>query len=255
MSDIDIYNSIKDYILRITAALYRVTDILHDAEPLKWSLRRDAMDIVEFLSGKFRVISDIDTRNIEKISERIESIEQKLVLAEAGGFVSRINFEVLGREYRAALEKLRRVCLAFPGSTTRGLTDLVPGLSLPPRAREDSTDHQLESRVAFSDRMKKQTSLLQSQKTPDAGSVGAFSVPRDQAMATRKKLILEHMTQGKWVSAGDLRSLRGSQFSEKTIQRDLHALVKEEVLQAVGNKRWRRYTLKAHTQKTEAEAM
>ena len=41
----DIYGFVTDRIQKLTAALYRVTDLLSDKEPIKWTLRDKALNL------------------------------------------------------------------------------------------------------------------------------------------------------------------------------------------------------------------
>ena len=45
----DIYGYVTDRIQKLTAALYRVTDLLSDKEPLKWTLRDKALNLYDDL--------------------------------------------------------------------------------------------------------------------------------------------------------------------------------------------------------------
>ncbi len=60
----NLYGQITDKIQRLTGALYRVTDLLSDKEPLKWALRDKAMVLynnlmsIRFIKDKSNVLDD-----------------------------------------------------------------------------------------------------------------------------------------------------------------------------------------------------
>ncbi|MEK7630481.1 MAG: hypothetical protein AAB417_00400 [Patescibacteria group bacterium] len=86
---------------RLTAALYRVTDRMADEEPLKWALRRTSLDLsqVALKNPELLSIPEEEARSKSMVmlfSELIRLLE----LASSISYISRINFEVLIREYR-----------------------------------------------------------------------------------------------------------------------------------------------------------
>lgn len=80
---------VMDRIKKLTSALYRVTDLLSDREPLKWTLRDKAIDIFNnFLKDRDIILSDI-----------INMLE----LFSPESSISNLNYNILKKEY----EKLR----------------------------------------------------------------------------------------------------------------------------------------------------
>ena len=77
---------ILDRIKKLTKALYRVTDLLSDKEPFKWTLRDNAIDIYSnFLKDKNIILSDII--NI-------------LDLFSPESSISNLNYDILKKEYK-----------------------------------------------------------------------------------------------------------------------------------------------------------
>jgi len=76
---------VMDRIKKLTSALYRVTDLLSDKEPLKWTLRNKAIDLYDnLLKDKNIVLSDI-----------INMLD--LFLPESS--ISNLNYDILKKEY------------------------------------------------------------------------------------------------------------------------------------------------------------
>ena len=93
----DIYGFVTDRIQKLTAALYRVTDLLSDKEPIKWTLRDKALNLHDDLvSVKNTKDKDglLDT-SLKNFAQIIKSLE----LVSVGVCVSNLNFEILKREY------------------------------------------------------------------------------------------------------------------------------------------------------------
>ena len=92
-SDIE---KLKERALKITEALYRTTDIMFDGEPLKWSLRNNAVEIINIVSS---FDFGIQSKEVDRLNKLINSLFLKLELASSGTYISKMNFEVLKREY------------------------------------------------------------------------------------------------------------------------------------------------------------
>lgn len=84
---------------KITEALYRITELFPDKEPLKWTLRNESVQV-------FGLFASLDTAPnpkkiiyVEKISSKISRINHLLEIASLSSFTININFEILKREY------------------------------------------------------------------------------------------------------------------------------------------------------------
>ena len=93
----DAVEQLKERALKITEALYRTTDIMFDGEPLKWSLRQSALEIMNIVSN----LNSWQINEINKADKIIKNLFLKLELASSGTYISKMNFEVLKREYLA----------------------------------------------------------------------------------------------------------------------------------------------------------
>mgnify|MGYP001572747623 FL=1 len=187
------FEELKQRALKITEALYRTTELFSDAEPLKWSLRKASLEILD-------VVSSADVAKAESLTK---SLLLKLELASSGTFISKVNFEVLEREYLALLDKLLShrenyqslldppIAIAMRRASSNGLSDKAEAVSIKPGGRHE-----------------KLLSALQ-QKGPS--------------------------------SAGELAAIFEGSISEKTVQRELGSLVASGAVKQEGDKRWRRY--------------
>src|SRR3989338_3427484 len=90
----------EDFLRRLTAALYRVTDRLEDREPLKWTLRESALELerMYFENPEFLSLKREEERSRRMIM-LVREVVHLLELVSSLSYVSRINFDVLLREY------------------------------------------------------------------------------------------------------------------------------------------------------------
>ncbi len=88
----------KDYLIKLTLAVYKVTDIFPKQEPLKFLIREKANQILA---------DSISKEKIEKIRKDTEIINSYLEIAEKQDWVDELNFLVLKREYAKIKEGLK----------------------------------------------------------------------------------------------------------------------------------------------------
>lgn len=194
----------SEQIKKLTAALYRVTDRMDDVEPLKWKLREHALQLNELY---FQDESSLSFGELERrgkmIAPLLKSIIRMLELAMYTAFVSRINFEVLVREYRE-LEKMIFQTSDYP-----------------------QIEEQKEA--------EKPSSKAPLRQHPEGQKSDKKTV------SERQEKILTFLAEKQSASVGDLTSIFDTGLSEKTVQRDLNDLVVSGKVRAEGNRRWRRY--------------
>jgi len=194
-------------IQKITDAIYRVTDLLSDKEPMKWEVRNRAVLVftnVISLRGK----SFAEKNNaIHETKELINQLSALLSLFAESGTISSVNFEILKDEYGAVKKFI-------------------------------SQEKQEQDFIKFNlDEPKK--SLPQPIGQTNGHSIGHIG---SSSGKTRKDKILEIIKAKGEVSIGELSSVF-AECSEKTVQRDLLEMVAKGVLKKEGDKRWRRYSL------------
>ncbi|PIR70281.1 MAG: hypothetical protein COU46_02395 [Candidatus Niyogibacteria bacterium CG10_big_fil_rev_8_21_14_0_10_42_19] len=104
-NDVVVY--VRSRAQKITEALYRVTDLFPKEEPLKWVLRKEGVDILNnFIKMEFSTLHE-RARIIDETTDKISEIFCLLELASAGTYISKINFEVLEREYKGLSDTVR----------------------------------------------------------------------------------------------------------------------------------------------------
>lgn len=189
----------KHILDRLTAALYRVTDRMEDEEPLKWKLRSCALNLSDlfFKDRESLSLGQEENRNVQ-MSIIFKNINRLLELAGSLSCISRVNFEVLAREYAT-----------------------------------------LASQVFD----KKEAVLLDTRSS----DVKEVSIPNETYhmgdISDRKKKILDFLGKNTGASISSISLLFDNMVSEKTLQRDLGELVLHGFVRAIGERRWRTYSL------------
>jgi len=186
---------LKEKALKITEALYRTTDLFSDAEPLKWSLRQTALDVL-----------NSRRQDLLGLEELVKNLTLKLDLASSGTFISKTNFDVIKRAYTELLSNAASFRESY-----KNLLDPPIAVAIR-RAGNILSDKPITDRPAY--RSGRRETLVSALKEKGPLGVGDLT-----------KLLIE----------------AGSILSEKTVQRELGALVASGAIKQDGDKRWRRY--------------
>ncbi|MEK7649687.1 MAG: DeoR family transcriptional regulator [Patescibacteria group bacterium] len=197
---------------RLTAALYRVTDRMADEEPLKWALRRTSLDLSQAALKNPELLSIPEEEARSKMMATLfAELIRLLELAASISYISRINFEVLIREYRHIESSI------FRG----GEMTLIE-----PEKKQEEVQEKPKEEVVAKEKKYTQTSSHREMVQP----------------SDRQKKILEHLVAvERGISIGDLVAYFDGKISDKTIQRDLIELVSSGSIRIEGERRWRRY--------------
>lgn len=210
---------ITDRIKKLTEALYRVSDLYSDQEPLKWALRENAI----YLYNKLMSVMDMsDIMSVRKqkaelgeITSSFSKMAHKLDLASLGGFISDINFEILKKEYKKLkefIEEQKDLIIYRPVLENLSFSSHLPVLD----AKKESKGHLVSDKTLNN---------VQTDKTED-----------------RKQKILNFLKNNDKKTIREISAIFEG-ISEKSIQRDLAELVRSGYLEAEGEKRWRVYFL------------
>ncbi len=196
-------DALKERALQITEALYRTTDLFSDAEPLKWSLRQTALDIL-----------NARQQDLLGLPELVKNISLKLDLASSGTFISKTNFDVIKRAYIELL------------SNAASLRESYKSLLDPPIAAA----------------MRRAGNILSDKASGTISDIPLTDRPAYRS--GRRGALVSALKEKGPLGVGDLTRLlveAGSVLSEKTVQRELGALVASGAVKQDGDKRWRRY--------------
>lgn len=289
---------------KLVTALYLVTDLMADSEPIKHGLRKNAVALLSSMNSLAQL--DVKDRVLElKMSlKSVTEISSLLHVAVTTGTVSKMNGELLVEGFRSlqlVLEKKQPIFTkemlhvedeeeldseaSFQSAVSSTSYDALTPLSIARlhenerelrRNQESLRQAQLLSRIAgkgqtreasikdtmlynkdIKDTIKdvsknreivrdittKQGSthavLMEHAARPSNGLASSFQMKK----LSRREQILALFVRGVDVSIKDIAA-RIKGCSEKTIQRELNALLYDNVIERIGEKRWSRYVLR-----------
>lgn len=207
--------------MRINEALYRVTDLLPDQEPVKWMARKKAMEALTlFMEDSPALFLASRMKKREEFTAAIHHLLDLLEFASHNTFISQINFDVLSREYRSFLEAAASQHAAPPAEI-----DLTASLFVP-----RSPERQLRDEVELSLPKKKENAPLQKEE--------------ELSTEERRKRIFSYIIQKeKGITMQELLEIFKGSVNQRTIQRDLMALIERGRVTTSGARRWRMYSV------------
>ncbi len=102
----------KDFLIRLTVALYKVTDRFPEEEPLKFSMREKANEVLaDFIlisHGSDYVIGERRAEIIEQVLKNIDILKGYFEIAGRQAWVNLKNFQILEAEYGRIEEEVER---------------------------------------------------------------------------------------------------------------------------------------------------
>lgn len=215
---------LREYALRLTMALYRVSARFPEREPLRNHCREYADEILARISAW-----DAE-KPADGIAGRIDALRNLLSVAAETGWVHSINIEVLMREYFLLRGTVEQVILLAPGEKADKNGEILEVLDVP--AKEVSAPSPVRDALP--------ARTEQEKAYPVKAAPDPYREPNP-----RQQKILRHIAQAKQAKISDFFPVL-SGVSPKTIQRDLSELVSKNILKRQGEKRWTTYSLQ-HT--------
>jgi len=226
MSDSALFSDAISYCLqkgqKLSSAVHLVTEHLSDTEPLRTFIRSKSISILSLILSARSAASV--SFSAPMISSAIEELLSLVSIAEGARFVNAANAAILRAEYKGLLDIAQRV--RKTDQHILNPSSLAVDLTFEPRLldKNRSTAAKISSNSV---------ALVLKESTES-------HVRTDPAL--RRKAILDFVSKATKVSVRDLAAVIGD-VSEKTLQRELVALVTEGVLKKEGDRRWSTYSL------------
>ncbi len=226
---------------KLVVALYMITDYITDNEPLKWRLRENGLELLS-LNTAFPGISPSEHQELLKeyraISVEITSLAE---VACHGGLISEMNCTVMKKEFENLLSMMEK-----DENQKAGMEGVILTPDFFDQVDEPNVLYKLPA-VHDKGHFQKTTvpdiDLSRTRKKPEY----LPSLPRIQKESAggkgdRRAVIINLLSKRDGLNIKDFsQNIRGC--SEKTIQRELLAMVAKGILKKEGEKRWSTYSL------------
>jgi len=234
--DVTFYNFLTKKAERLTSALYLVTDLISDNEPIKKTLRKRSIDVLLNIS-QCSAPQD-NNHSVFYISSAVSDILSLLSVCVTARLISRMNFEILKKEYDLFNSFLDdKLVLRSLGEVSFGDSFFRPEITEP---RAISAKKQIQKNTLLTNT----SSVEYKEKIPQntQNTVSQLNIIDGGKKERQEKILLFFKENDAQVSIKDISS-HISGYSEKTLQRDLLELVDSGILKKIGERRWSKYVL------------
>lgn len=254
---------------KLTTAVYIITGFLSDNEPLKWKLRTHSLSFfslaVSFIKADY-TSAPYQERNVDAaLADMLSCLE----LAQRTNLVSSMNFSILYGEYRKIGESIESRLKRGIGSGDFSLSEVLfqspPSLSgennqeiswtnlfiKSDDKRQNRGQKNKNSHAGYrGDALKDIQKIEKINASPDflkgrnnhEMEVNFREKTKQEERSRRRLLILKLLKAQGELSIKDISSIAPA-YSEKTIQRDLTALIEKGYVRRKGKRRWSTYAL------------
>lgn len=232
---------------KIVSALYMVVSYIDQNDPIVPQLKRTGLELLDTLS---ETKSEYQSHRSVSFESSYQALTSLIRIAKISEVMSAMNADILLRnlatlEQQKREDAMRAFILAqdFFESSIQSvplektlISESPEKLSLESTHVEEKKEHTRHHHVAISELQKKEV-LPQLNKEISTGK------KLDLALKLSRRNTLLKLTKDKGsISIKECMSVIHD-CSEKTIQRELTALVDQKILKKTGDKRWSRYSL------------
>jgi hypothetical protein len=235
---------------KLVTAVYMITNFIKDNEPLKWKIREASLALME-VNVDFNTVSLSERRELLKEFRALAlEVVSYSSIAHHSGLISEMNFHILSREFNnlaSIIEKdenkqaNEQTVILDPGffDTPESQTSQTP---MTPMAHSQTVSYKgHSSRTVVPVEVSK--SVHKAEYLP-VKEIQDKAVRNPESKDSRQSLIIKLLSKKSGLNIKDFaESIKGC--SEKTIQRELLAMVASGSIKKEGERRWSTYSLAA----------
>lgn len=254
---------------RITRAVYLVTNFFSEHEPLRWRLREENMRLLDHLSRATDSTGRGDVSvDVSFIKRSLQMILASLGIAHAAGLISEMNYAVIKNEYEGLLASFtsetesdgNRSPLLFPSGFFEVQRELeskerfekylygsvfekeLLRTNTPPVPSRNDRDVTQDAEPVDNFYKGQEDTIKDIKDIKRTDSKKTSDISSEISKTKRRDIILQLIKNRKEITVKDVAN-EIQTVSEKTLQRELIALVEEGTLERIGARRWSRYRL------------
>lgn len=229
---------------KIASAIYLVTGLLKDTEPLRGELRKRAVRLLSYIRG----LSDNNVANEHVVLDVKKILEHTLALsglASQSGLVSSMNHEFIAAEIESFVNDLssafkdKNNAPSIAGSLKDADRSISSALLLSSGSRGYKGHYKGQPKGHVISQIKKTQRQIFGDFKQMVGPIKDI-VPASAGGAERKEKIYQIIQEKGSLTIKDI-ALVAPQYSEKTIQRDLVEMVGNGRVKKKGERRWTVY--------------
>lgn len=227
---------------KISTAVYLITNFFSPEEPLKWDIRQIATRMLKFaLSFSQGSLYNKEKRTLD-LNGAILELSSLFDLAYRSGFVTSMNYQILNSE----IIKLGGLLSDYNSDKISSNKPLFNDETFAVSRTQMSSESSATGRfggTAFSQSPKKTYTTANFIKDNYKGQTQKPNVLNAHANSKRRETIIFEAKRLGEISVKDIANVI-TDCSEKTLQRELLAMVDDGILTKTGERRWSRYSIR-----------
>jgi len=251
------------------AVSYMLTNFLSDNEPLKWKLRGNSISFLSLIN-KLRSSNNNGAQRLLEVVSEIKELESLYQIMRLGGHISEMNLSLVTKELKSLKDIVDNKITQKNPVQEIAIDQAIFNEELPERvtnrssARVNIKDnnlykghivsqgiemggrkrHKVRSDVKKS--VPQHSSQTKTEYKEKAKPQPAYRASHDAGRRTHKAVRRESIKQilrdrGELTIKDIATSINGC--SEKTVQRELNALIEDNIVKRIGERRWSKYSL------------
>lgn len=214
---------------KLATALYMVTNLFGDSEPMKWTLRLKVSSLLSFILSFKDVLKFREQEFLNLLKNHILEIVSLLEIANFSGLVSDMNFRILKDEFLNLVH--------FAGSfEKRDVSNIKFGFE---KNFFDIADIKSQASENVNKTYIKNQNF---QNVPYKLKDNSSAVNDVTKKSNRQNAILAILAKNDNITISTISQII-KDCSEKTIQRELINLIDRGLVKKTGERRWSRYSL------------
>lgn len=241
---------------RLASAIYLLTSFLSDIEPIKWKMRDAVTRLLSYsinLSNQGHYDNVLAMNNFTAASLEIVSL---LEIADISGIISAMNCKIIKFEIEKIIELielkekglndklfLSKNFFEIPKEEYSGKDDMRERAGLDLIEHKKSVEQNLDKERTFEKDLYDKGHVLIKDTGIEEKTSASFNkghIVKDKNK--RYEVIMNLLKKTKEIRVKDVSNMI-SDYSEKTIQRELLSLVDKGILKKEGERRWSKYSL------------
>ena len=217
---------------KVTAALYLITNLVSDSEPIKWQIRQKSLKILSDILSLKRLSVTQAKGVINDLLAHVSEIISLIKIASISNHISAMNHGVMYKELVLLLNNLDSLnSESFSGGNLMLPQDFF-------NVPEPIFQQTVQPSVSVFSKGQYKTNVA----VKDNSSQQVEMPNKDTIKDNRRETIIRLLKLGKPLGIKDF-SVEIKGCSEKTIQRELIDMVEKGVLKKTGERRWSVYSL------------
>ena len=232
---------------KIVAALYLVTDVMNPEVPLTHTIRTQSLDLLTAAAALVGGMQPLSRDRVARLSVQVDHVASLVRIGSIAHHISPMNADIIEAELGKVIGVLSDAAQQFAATESSFIASPVkvaqPVVSSD-LLKEKSFDETLQRLVSKRHQNDIKTTLIgQNDTIKDSTQIKTTfqnDIQIKPKKIDRKQEILQAIKGSQPSTLNDLRRLI-KDCSEKTLQRELAALIAMGLVRKEGNKRWTTY--------------